>query len=112
MHLVYFKPFEKPEISYWDFSGLTSNFLEANDKSIPERSPSRPKKRAAIIIFMLSSIQIRPERPINAVARSPAVIKAIGAPRIATGTSEIASLSLIPDIMTRASINPSPPPRA
>ncbi len=32
MHLVYFKPFESPEISYWDFSGLNSTFLEGKIK--------------------------------------------------------------------------------
>ncbi|MFA5050207.1 MAG: DUF2797 domain-containing protein [Candidatus Micrarchaeia archaeon] len=32
MHLVYFKPFEEPEISYWDFSGITSDVLNGKIK--------------------------------------------------------------------------------
>ena len=51
-----------------------------------------------------------PEKPIKAVASKPAVINAIGAPFIASGTSANSNRSLMLAIMTNARKKPKPPP--
>lgn len=55
--------------------------------------------------------QIIPAKPINASARIPATISVIGAPRNGFGTSARSSSSLIPAIITKASVNPAPAPK-
>ena len=47
-----------------------------------------------------------PEKPIKAKANSPAVMRAMGIPRIALGTSLKVSCSRIPAKMVRARVNP------
>ncbi len=47
-----------------------------------------------------------PEKPMKAMARIPAVIKAMGVPRNATGTSSISSRSRIPAKSTSAKAKP------
>ena len=48
----------------------------------------------------------KPEKPINAIAKIPAVMSAMGTPFTPLGTPTISNLSRMPAIMTSASAKP------
>lgn len=60
-----------------------------------------------ITFFLLCQPMLMPEKPINAMASSPAQSRAMGVPCIAFGTSAISSCSRTPANITSASAKPN-----
>ena len=71
-------------------------------------APQRSRKPQDMFGFMSSDVS--PEKPVNANAISPAIIKDMGKPLKGAGTSAISSFSRILAIITRARAKPSPEP--
>ncbi len=91
-------------------SNLTSNFFAAIAKNNPKNNPIPPKANIAltlIIFFNNLSYIFIPLKPINAIAKIPAVTNTIATPLNASGISEYSSLSLIPAINKRAIEKPT-----
>ena len=76
-----------------------ANFSLAIVRRIPISKPIAPTIMAAIIIsfILYSPPYIRPEKPMNAIAISPAVISTMGEPWNETGISLSAIFSRIPE---------------